>query len=189
MDGTCFMEAPVLGLARKQGSPDYGHAHSPGKRRSAGSRIPLRPLDRDLQLYLDRLGVRLAAFPTIFAGTHWVKTASLPLLAAGVAIRWTSILSLGRAFSVNVAIHADQKLLSARPVCARAPPSYAGMLVIFAALGIRLQNWISLAIVVIPPLQALLYRIHVEEQALAMAFGAEYEPYRCSTKQLIPGIY
>jgi protein-S-isoprenylcysteine O-methyltransferase Ste14 len=127
--------------------------------------------------------------PTIFPGAGWVKTASLILMAAGLAIRWTSILSLGRAFSVNVAIHADQKLYRRGLFSLVRHPSYTGMLMIFAALGLRLQNWISLAMVVVPPLLALLYRMQVEEQALARAFGAEYEAYRSSTKRLMPGIY
>ena len=126
---------------------------------------------------------------TIFTGAHWVKPASLLLLSTGLAIRWTSILSLGRAFSVNVAIHANQKLYRRGLFALVRHPSYTGMLMIFAALGLRLQNWISLAIVVVPPLLALLYRIHVEEQALEMAFGTEYERYRRSTKRLIPGVY
>ena len=127
--------------------------------------------------------------PTIFAGSRWVKTASLLLLAFGLATRWIAILSLGRTFSVNVAIHADQKLYRRGLYALVRHPSYTGMLIIFAALGLRLQNWVSVAIAVIPPLLALLYRIHVEEQALEVAFGAEYEQYRRSTKRLIPGIY
>lgn len=126
---------------------------------------------------------------TIFPGAHWVKTASLLLIAVGLAIRWASILSLGRAFSVNVAIHADQKLYRRGLFSLVRHPSYAGLLIVFAALGFRLQNWIALAIVFIPPLLALLYRMRVEEQALTRAFGPEYEEYRGSTKRLIPGIY
>jgi protein-S-isoprenylcysteine O-methyltransferase Ste14 len=126
---------------------------------------------------------------TIFVRAHGVKTLSLVLLAAGLAIRWTSIVSLGRAFSVNVAIHTDQKLYRGGLFALVRHPSYTGMLLIFAALGLRLQNWTSLAIVIVPPLLALLYRMHVEDRALAKAFGAEYDQYRRSTRRLIPGIY
>jgi protein-S-isoprenylcysteine O-methyltransferase Ste14 len=126
---------------------------------------------------------------TIFAGSSWVRIASLILLALGLSIRWVSIFSLGNAFSVNVAIHADQKLYRRGLFAVVRHPSYTGMLLIFAALGLSVQNWISLAIVIVPPLLALLYRIHVEELALARAFGAEYQQYRQSTKRLIPGVY
>ena len=126
---------------------------------------------------------------TMFGGAHWVKTASVVILAAGLAIRWTSILSLGRAFSVNVAIHADQKLYRKGLYSLVRHPSYTGMLVLFAAIGVRMQNWVSLAIVLIPSFAALLYRIHVEETALGQAFGQEYAEYSRATKRLVPGIY
>lgn len=126
---------------------------------------------------------------TMFGGAHWVKTASVGILAAGLAIRWTSILSLGRAFSVNVAIHADQKLYRKGLYSLVRHPSYTGMLVLFAAMGARTQNWVALAIVMIPSFAALLYRMHVEEQALTNAFGARYEDYRRTTKRLVPWIY
>jgi protein-S-isoprenylcysteine O-methyltransferase Ste14 len=35
----------------------------------------------------------------------------------------------------------------------------------------------------------VLYRIYVEETALRLAFGADYEDYRRCTKRLIPGVY
>jgi protein-S-isoprenylcysteine O-methyltransferase Ste14 len=48
---------------------------------------------------------------------------------------------------------------------------------------------LGLAIIVLLPMAALLYRIHVEEAALTGAFGAEYMEYSRRTKRLIPGIY
>jgi protein-S-isoprenylcysteine O-methyltransferase Ste14 len=41
----------------------------------------------------------------------------------------------------------------------------------------------------LPTGAALLYRIHVEEQALHGAFGEEYAEYSRVTKRLIPGVY
>jgi protein-S-isoprenylcysteine O-methyltransferase Ste14 len=43
--------------------------------------------------------------------------------------------------------------------------------------------------VLVPPTLAVLYRIHVEETALRLSFGAEYEDYCRSAKRLIPGVY
>jgi protein-S-isoprenylcysteine O-methyltransferase Ste14 len=127
--------------------------------------------------------------PTITMSAHWAQSTSLLLLTAGLAIRWSAIVSLGGAFSVNVAIQDDQKLHRRGVFAIVRHPSYIGMMLIFAALGLRLQNWVSLGVVVIAPLLALLYRMHVEEQALQLAFGMEYEQYRRTTKRLIPGIY
>jgi len=126
---------------------------------------------------------------TMLGGAHWLRTAGLALLILGLAIRWTAILTLGTTFSTNVAIHATQTLRTTGPYRWVRHPSYTGMLVIFTAIGLYERNWISLAIVLIFPTAALLYRIHVEEMALTEAFGEQYLHYRKATWRLLPGIY
>ena len=127
--------------------------------------------------------------PTIFPGERWVPIASLAFLAFGLAIRWIAILTLGRSFSANVAIHAAQTVHKAGLFRFVRHPSYSGMLLIFVAIGLATRNWLSFAIVIVLPMAALLYRIHVEEAALAEAFGTDYTDYSKTTKRLIPGIY
>lgn len=126
---------------------------------------------------------------TLFVGAHWIGPASVLILATGLAVRWTSIVTLGRSFSVNVAIHADQRLYRTGLFALVRHPSYTGLLIIFAAIGVRTRNWVGLAILLIPTVAALLYRIHVEEAALGDAFGEEYQEYSRTTKRLVPGIY
>lgn len=46
----------------------------------------------------------------MFPEAHWPKYAALAFMIASLAVRWTAILSLGKAFSVNVAIRSEQKL-------------------------------------------------------------------------------
>jgi protein-S-isoprenylcysteine O-methyltransferase Ste14 len=126
---------------------------------------------------------------TMLVGAHWPKAAALVLLMAGLAIRWTAILTLGRSFSTNVAIHANQTVHKTGLFRWVRHPSYTGMLLIFTAIGVAERNWVSLAIMLIFPTAALMYRIHVEEMALTTAFGAEYVKYSMVTKRLLPGIY
>jgi predicted metal-binding membrane protein len=64
-----------------------------------------------------------------------------------------------------------------------------GLLLIVRAAGPNSHNWISLAIVVIFPTLAILYRIHVEEAALIGAFGEQYIEYMKTTKRLVSGVY
>lgn len=45
---------------------------------------------------------------TIFDGARWVRQLGVVLIATGLTIRWSAILSLGRAFSANVAILSAQ---------------------------------------------------------------------------------
>jgi protein-S-isoprenylcysteine O-methyltransferase Ste14 len=118
-----------------------------------------------------------------------LRLAALSLLIAGLLVRWTAILTLGVSFSTNVAIHANQTLRKNGLFRWVRHPSYSGMVLIFAGVGLSQRNWISLAIMLIFPTAALLYRIHVEELALAEAFGNDYAQYRRSTFRLIPGIF
>jgi len=119
----------------------------------------------------------------------WLGYVCVALLALGLAVRWTAIYTLGRAFSANVAIHSTQKLSRSGVFRYMRHPSYTGMVLIFFGMGLSTRNWLGLGLIVIPPIAALLYRIHVEEAALRGAFGDQYAEYSRTTKRLIPGIY
>lgn len=102
----------------------------------------------------------------ILGGAHWLRIPALIMLASGLAVRWAAVFSLGASFSTNVAIHATQKLRTTGLFRLVRHPSYTGMLIIFTAVGLYERNWVSLAVLMIFPTAALLYRIHVEERAL-----------------------
>lgn len=127
--------------------------------------------------------------PNMFGGGHWLKTLSDALMLIGFAVRWTAILTLGKAFSSNVAILESQTVQRSGLYRVVRHPSYLGLLIIFLAIGVHSRNWLAFAALLVPTTAALLYRIHVEELALRDAFGAEYTDYSKSTKRLIPGIY
>jgi protein-S-isoprenylcysteine O-methyltransferase Ste14 len=132
---------------------------------------------------------RDAHAPTMLGRAHWLGTAALVLLIAGLAIRWTAIITLGRSFSTNVAIHATQTVHKTGLFRWVRHPSYTGMLLIFTAIGVSQRNWVSLAIMLTFPTAALIYRIAVEEKALTEAFGEHYVEYSRVTKRLVPRIY
>jgi protein-S-isoprenylcysteine O-methyltransferase Ste14 len=127
--------------------------------------------------------------PAAIHGAPWLRNAALILLAVGLALRVTAIYTLGRSFTANVTIRETHRLHRSGLFRFMRHPSYTGMLLIFLALGLRMQNWIALVSVTLPPFIALLYRIHVEEAALTGAFGEQYRDYSRTTKRLIPGIY
>lgn len=120
---------------------------------------------------------------------QWLRPTALALLVVGLTVRIAAIYTLGRSFTANVSIRETQKLHQSGLFRYMRHPSYTGMVLIFLALGLRMQNWLSLIIVFVPPVAALMYRIHVEEVALTGAFGAQYVAYSQRTKRLIPGIY
>jgi protein-S-isoprenylcysteine O-methyltransferase Ste14 len=133
--------------------------------------------------------VRHIVPPNIFGGAHWLLPASVAVMVAGLAIRWTAILTLGKSFSANVAIRDAQKVHRTGLYRFVRHPSYLGLMLVFLAIGLHARNWISLALALLPPTLALLYRIHIEEGALSEAFGEEYAAYSRDTKRLVPGIF
>jgi len=120
---------------------------------------------------------------------HALRVAAIVLMVLGLVVRIVAIVTLGKAFSANVAIRCTQTLQRSGLYSVVRHPSYLGMEIIFLAAGVWGHNWGSLAVMVVLPTLAVLYRIHVEEIALRSAFGAEYEDYARMTKRLIPGVY
>ena len=120
---------------------------------------------------------------------RWLRSASVALLAAGLAVRITAILTLGKWFSANVATRAAQTIQQSGLYSVIRHPSYLGMEIIFFAIGLHTRDWACLGAAFVPPTLAVLYRIHVEEAALLSAFGAEYAKYMRTTKRLIPWVY
>jgi protein-S-isoprenylcysteine O-methyltransferase Ste14 len=120
---------------------------------------------------------------------EWLRPISLALLVAGLAVRISAILTLGRSFTANVATRSTQTIVRSGLYRFVRHPSYLGMEIIFLAVGIYARNWICLAVCVAPTTLAVLWRIHVEEAALRAHFGDAYAEYSRTTKRLIPGIY
>jgi len=120
---------------------------------------------------------------------HLCYLVGLLLFIAGVVLRWYSIVYLGRFFTVDVAIAHEHELIDSGPYRFIRHPSYTGALIAFVGFGLCLGSWLALACMVLPITAAFLWRIHVEEQALADALGDKYRIYMRRTKRLIPFVY
>jgi len=119
----------------------------------------------------------------------WLRPLSLILLIFGIAIRAAAIATLGRWFTANVVTQPEQQLQQGGLYSLVRHPSYLGMEIIFVAIGLHSRAWPALIVAVVPPTVAVLHRIHVEETALAHAFGESYLEYCRATKRLVPGVY
>jgi protein-S-isoprenylcysteine O-methyltransferase len=123
-------------------------------------------------------------------GPRWLlQGLALLLLVSGLALRWIAILSLGRFFTVDVAIHDQHALVDKGVYRYVRHPSYTGLLMAFAGLGVFFDNWLGLCAVTLPVAVALLSRIRREEAALLDGLGTAYAAYCSRTKRLLPGIY
>jgi protein-S-isoprenylcysteine O-methyltransferase len=130
------------------------------------------------------------ALPELTPGPAGIyRLAGTMVFAAGTIVRWYAIFALGRFFTVNVAIAADHRLVEAGPYRLLRHPSYTGALLAFLGLGICLDNWASLALLMVPAAVVFLRRMRIEEKALLETFGERYRDYMRRTRRLIPFIY
>ncbi len=129
-------------------------------------------------------------FPVDMPGSYtWLPPLVLGLLMIGLGVRAAAIVTLGRAFSANVALRPGQRLKRSGLYSVVRHPSYLGLELCLLACALHARTWACFAVDIVPPTLAVLYRIHVEEIALRRAFAADYEDYSRSTKRLIPGVY
>lgn len=143
--------------------------------------------------WLTARGLPQAKFETLFEldpmTMRLLYWAGLGLFAAGVSLRWYSVIYLGRLFTYHVAIAADHQVIDSGPYRYIRHPAYAGSLLTFVGLGVCGGNALSLLILVTPIALAFLHRIVIEETALKSALGARYFDYAGRTKRLIPFVY
>lgn len=124
-----------------------------------------------------------------FPESDWIPVVAVGLFALGLAVRWWAIVTLGRFFTVDVTIEKDHELVERGPFRWVRHPSYTGVLVAFLGWAMTLENWVAMAVVLVPIFVALLRRMKVEEHALRGALGARYAEYMKRTKRLVPGVY
>ncbi len=158
-----------------------------GTRRDRGS-IAILWIVISLSIFTATL-LQFARVPRFGASAALVQIVALILLVTGIIIRGHAILTLGRFFTVNVAVQSGHRIIRSGLYSKLRHPAYTGLMLAFLGLGVAMDNWLSLAVIVLPITAALLYRIHVEEQLLRETFGEEYVEYSRTTKRLIPGVY
>jgi protein-S-isoprenylcysteine O-methyltransferase len=124
-----------------------------------------------------------------FGGSNALYWTGFALFVFGIALRWYSIAYLGRFFTVNVVVAADQHVIDTGPYRFIRHPSYSGALLAFLGFGLCLANYLALLLILIPIGAVFLYRIRIEEAALQTGLGAAYVNYMQRTKRLVPFIY
>ncbi|NVO20722.1 MAG: isoprenylcysteine carboxylmethyltransferase family protein [Bacteroidetes bacterium] len=113
----------------------------------------------------------------------------LVLIMLGMVIRFTAIRSLGKHFTVDLAIRKDHRLIKSGLYSYVRHPSYTGSLLSFLGFGLSLNSWPCIPLALLPVIISFMYRINVEEKMLEKSFGEEYKQYQHETKRLIPWIY
>jgi protein-S-isoprenylcysteine O-methyltransferase len=133
--------------------------------------------------------VCLRLFPAVSFGTLSTSCLGLALLAAGLLLRWWSVIHLGRFFTPDVVIAADHRVIDTGPYRLIRHPSYTGVLLVIAGVSLCFGNLASALVLVVPNLALLMQRMRIEEAALSRGLGEPYRAYMSRTKRLIPGVY
>jgi protein-S-isoprenylcysteine O-methyltransferase Ste14 len=127
------------------------------------------------------------------AAIPWHRTlwfgAGVILLLLGVALRWYAIGTLGRYFTRDVAVSADQQVVQNGPYRYMRHPAYSGTFLTMLGVGLAMTNWASLVALLVCVLAGHMYRVSVEEKALRQAIGQPYVEYMRRTKRFIPFVF
>jgi protein-S-isoprenylcysteine O-methyltransferase Ste14 len=118
-----------------------------------------------------------------------LRVVGVVVMWLGLATRVWAVAALGGAFRTTVEVDPDQAVVTTGPYKWIRHPSYAGLLLILAGLGLALTSWLSVAACLVLPLPALAWRIHVEEAELSRVLGDAYRTYQTRTARLVPGLW
>jgi protein-S-isoprenylcysteine O-methyltransferase Ste14 len=121
--------------------------------------------------------------------TNLLKYIGLILIIAGVVVRFTAIRTLGKFFTVNLAINNEHRLIDKGFYKYIRHPSYTGSLLSFLGLAVYFNNWICIPVILVPIITVFIFRINIEEKLLIQQPGLNYSEYIKRTKRLIPFVY
>ena len=119
---------------------------------------------------------------------NWFFYPGIIVMILGIIFRQWSIIILGRFFSGTVGTQEGQKVVEKGPYKYVRHPSYTGALLILIGIGLALQSWGAVIILILLFSLAYGYRIHIEEKVLISELGSPYIEYKKRTKRLIPYI-
>jgi len=107
----------------------------------------------------------------------------------GITIRLLAVATLKKQFTTTVAIVEKHEIVDIGIYSKLRHPAYLGHLMSLLGMGLASMSGLSLLTCVVLTLPAVLYRIHVEEEALLSHFGRAYGEYASQTKRLLPGVW
>ncbi len=131
----------------------------------------------------------LTGIPWAFFGNAALYIVGLVVIGSGQLLRWWSIVTLGRFFTVNVAVRSEHRLIDSGPYQYVRHPAYTAILLVNLGTALCLGNAISLLALMVPLLATLVNRMRIEEEVLTAGLGQTYRDYIARRKRLIPGIY
>jgi protein-S-isoprenylcysteine O-methyltransferase Ste14 len=116
----------------------------------------------------------------------WIYYVGIAVMFAGIVFRQWAIAVLGRYFSTVLGVQEEHKVVDTGPYRLIRHPSYTGVLIFYAGIGLAVQSLASVMIAIAIFGIAYGYRIFVEEKVLINELGNSYVEYMKRTKRVIP---
>ncbi len=149
-------------------------------------------------LWVILIGIWVGSFVAFqFHFFHWgwlgsgkvISDIGIILMMFGVFFRLWAIRTLGRHFNLAVAVDAEQTIVQTGTYKYIRHPSYTGSFFTLLGLGLALNSW--LAVVLLLGIFGITYgyRIRVEEKALSEHFKNDYDAYKKCTWRILPFIW
>jgi protein-S-isoprenylcysteine O-methyltransferase Ste14 len=111
------------------------------------------------------------------------------LLIIGSLFRQYSIRVLGKYFTPEVIVNANQPIIENGPYRLIRHPGYTAAFVRYFGIGFALGNWLSFVILFLELCFVYSWRVLKEEKALLDTIGEPYRAYTARTKRFIPFIF
>jgi len=113
----------------------------------------------------------------------------MALIVAGAALRRHCFRVLGTSFTGVVAVQEGQRVVQSGVYGLVRHPSYTAAFIMFIGVGLALQDWLSVAILLFAHCYLYGRRVVAEERALVATLGAAYADYMLRTKRFIPFVF
>lgn len=171
---------PFLDFIRRTRRNAASMKNKPGKDVSTLSNVAIIPV----AVIAILLGyARIGTLP------HWLVSPGLATFLLGMGLTVWAYRTLGRFFSLEVQAQTDHRVVEAGPYRLVRHPGYAGVILGFVGLGLAVQSWVSLLLLLVATTAALAYRIRVEETFMFAELGDRYALYMARTKRLVPFVW
>ena len=125
-----------------------------------------------------RLGSMRPLVPLFWTG--------VALIVLGGLLRRHCWRILGEYFTGDVKARADQPVINRGAYRFVRHPSYTAGMMLFAGVGFAYGNWIGFVLLMASVIAGYIYRVRVEEKALAETIGEPYIAFMKSRRRFIP---
>jgi protein-S-isoprenylcysteine O-methyltransferase Ste14 len=105
---------------------------------------------------------------------------------ASFAIRRSAIRALGKFWSLHVEMREGHEFVKTGPFVHARHPVYFSMILEVLGIGLIVNAWITLAVVLAIFVPTLIARVRIEERALLEKFGDAYAKYMQGTPAIVP---